>query len=231
MTTIVLLHGLGAHGFTLKQLKKHLHNEFPHHYIITASTRTLFSSFDRIVERLYNQISKKINKTDDIILIGHSLGGLVARQLSVMFDTRVKGIISLGSPHTGAILADKLIEMFPLIKKLSPITSELTVKAQRLDHIREQVPHFHIIGNRKLNAVNPINFFTCWLLRDQINHDGVVQWSMDYIIKCRVDGIRIVDEDHISMIYSKNVFNTICDFIKQIGEYHEFKTPARQHSY
>ena len=50
---------------------------------------------------------------------------------------------------------------------------------------------------------------------------------MDYIVKCRVDGIRIVDEDHISMIYSKNVFNTICDFIKQIGEYHEFKTPSQ----
>ena len=147
MKTIVLLHGLGAHGLTLRPMQNFLRKAFPHFNIVSVSSSTFFNTFRSIVKDVVSEILYQTPPNHNIIIIGHSLGGIVARQISVLLGKRVEGIISIGSPHAGAILADRVIRILPFVQHLSPITKELTVESKTFYNIEENVPHFHILAN------------------------------------------------------------------------------------
>ncbi len=44
----------------------------------------------------------------DMILIGHSMGGIVAREIEYNHRSNVKGIITIGTPHEGAMVLNEL---------------------------------------------------------------------------------------------------------------------------
>ena len=52
----------------------------------------------------YENLSSKSN----VILIGHSLGGLVAREIEAKHTGNIKGIITIGTPHQGAPIENGL---------------------------------------------------------------------------------------------------------------------------
>ena len=78
------------------------------------------------VENISNQVWGKIenSKKNNMILIGHSLGGIVAREMEGNHRANVKGIITIGTPHHGAqienetasgalrTMASKIVNMF-----------------------------------------------------------------------------------------------------------------------
>jgi len=73
------------------------------------STRVGYScnnSINNIANRIWtnNYLSYKSN----IILIGHSLGGLVAREIESKRYSNVKGIITIGTPHQGAYVENAI---------------------------------------------------------------------------------------------------------------------------
>lgn len=62
-------------------------------------------SVNQIVADFDNYISTVADGDDEIVVVGHSLGGLVARiwYQQNLVDTRIKNVISLGSPHRGSV--------------------------------------------------------------------------------------------------------------------------------
>jgi len=56
------------------------------------------------VQGISNQVWGQIenSKKNNMILIGHSLGGIVAREMEYNYKSSVKGIITIGTPHQGA---------------------------------------------------------------------------------------------------------------------------------
>lgn len=64
------------------------------------------ASTDRIEAQTRALLSRLSTKTGDRpLLIGHSQGGLVARRLGQLAPERVSGVITIGTPHLGSILA------------------------------------------------------------------------------------------------------------------------------
>jgi len=63
-------------------------------------------SITSIAGTVWNENDNQFNQ--NTILIGHSMGGLVARELERNHSTKIKGIITLGTPHQGAHVAKEL---------------------------------------------------------------------------------------------------------------------------
>ena len=61
--------------------------------------------------------------SEGIILIGHSRGGLVARKYLASGDERVRGLITLATPHRGSRMAQWAGYLSPLASLLNPFLS------------------------------------------------------------------------------------------------------------
>jgi pimeloyl-ACP methyl ester carboxylesterase len=106
MKTVILVHGLHMHSihffFMKKELKKDKNLEikcFDYHSVL----------FKEVILDKLNVLVESIPKEHDIVLIGHSLGGLVSRlYLSKFKPQRNIKLITLGSPHRGSLVAKRI---------------------------------------------------------------------------------------------------------------------------
>lgn len=96
----IWLHGLeGEKGLNTWDIYQQLLTK-DNGYVFEYSSN---KSIPGIAENIYaNQLSL-IEGNDNLILIGHSMGGLVARSLQLL-SPRVKGVITVGTPNSGSIL-------------------------------------------------------------------------------------------------------------------------------
>ena len=118
----LLIHGLFSGAHTWKKSIERLVNHFNLEYggdindekAVTADFYTInFSknydlSYRQQAEELQSaiKIMKKLNGTNKVILIGHSMGGLAARAYIQLLDSKdVYLLITLGTPHYGSPLA------------------------------------------------------------------------------------------------------------------------------
>ena len=96
----VWLHGLEGHkGLNTWDIyKQHLtqNNGYIFEYLSN-------NSITGIAQDMYYKQIKPIEGNDNIILIGHSMGGLVARSIQLM-SPGVKGIITVGAANSGSVL-------------------------------------------------------------------------------------------------------------------------------
>ncbi len=78
----------------------------------TYAYPSFFRSFEAIVEGLVQAVQRAADSspTGTVLLVGHSLGGLVVRAACVReaLCGRVAGIVTLGAPHQGSTLAGLL---------------------------------------------------------------------------------------------------------------------------
>ena len=107
-TPIILLHGLGGligNNFTklsLYPLKKYLEfYKYNNVHIISYPSDEL--TIEKSIEFVSNEISNIINKEQDIIIIGQSMGGVIGFNMHIM-GWKICLAISIGSPLHGARL-------------------------------------------------------------------------------------------------------------------------------
>ncbi len=103
-----------------------------------------------IVTKLDDFVNAKVNDEEKVDLVGHSLGGLVARVWSQdnMSDTRLGKVVSLGSPHYGVVRAYDIWNGAKILDGagVGPIALNVLVQLQkggfsnRLEVIRNLVP-------------------------------------------------------------------------------------------
>lgn len=111
-TPIFLLHGLGAHPITLLPLELYLNfRGWKNTYKLSYPVDTLL--FDDCVDYIDREMQKFVEKRDEVILIGQSMGGVVANNLHKK-GWEIKHAIYIGSPLHGANLLNQLEKILPI---------------------------------------------------------------------------------------------------------------------
>lgn len=110
MTTIVFIHGHGASGnsfnYIHSELREALDNNLKWKYFDYDSSE----GFDNNLQRLNKAL---LFTLDDIILVGHSLGGLYGLHAANCLRDKVKALVTIATPFGGSDAAKMLGIMFP----------------------------------------------------------------------------------------------------------------------
>lgn len=100
---IVCIHGLNSHTLSFFPLKKYLEfNGYTN--IICISYNSSNNILEKMLEEVDDNMKKIINIDKEIIVIGQSLGGLIANRLHQK-NWKIKKSIYIGSPLNGSRLA------------------------------------------------------------------------------------------------------------------------------
>ncbi len=117
---VVLLHGLVDNRSVFVLLRRALgrgrHVEALNYSLLTCDLRTAARQLARHVEDVCARTGHR-----QVDLVGHSLGGLVARYYVQRLggDERVRTVVTLGTPHSGTA-AVPLAGLHPLVRQMRP---------------------------------------------------------------------------------------------------------------
>ena len=114
--SLLWMHGLNGEvgGAKLQEY----HNQIPQRYSVQKSyspssgVRTRKVGVQRVADDIYDKASRRFGKNDKLIYVGHSMGGLIGKELDIRGQRReakgmkFHGIITLGSPLSGAKVAN-----------------------------------------------------------------------------------------------------------------------------
>ncbi len=103
---LLLIHGYGCSRAAWWWLRRRL--EEAGWTVATISLEPIYTSIENYVEPVSQRIDEVLAKTNaqQVILIGHSMGGLVARAYLRRYGAaKVDRLITLGTPHSGSQLA------------------------------------------------------------------------------------------------------------------------------
>lgn len=214
MRYIILLHGFGSNTILMQPVENYLNSYHPSYIILNNHFNSIFSTIPNIIKSLYKKLSKQLINPMEIIFIGHSLGGIIALELSELFNFNECKIecITLGTPYKGAYLANFFTQNIPILPKISPILRNLSRKGNFTPSITK-IKHHIIIGERRLNYKNPVSWVTFIILRRYDSHDGVVELGKTDFDHIYNKQLYYVDVDHIDMIFNVTIFNLISNII------------------
>ncbi|KUH38003.1 esterase/lipase family protein [Streptomyces changanensis] len=119
---VLLLHGLSDNRSAFVVLRRALVRDGTrrvvavNHSPLTRDLRAAARRLDRHVEEVCERTGR-----DQVDLVGHSLGGLVARYYVQRLggDRRVRTVVTLGTPHSGTA-AVPLAGVHPLVRQMRP---------------------------------------------------------------------------------------------------------------
>ena len=216
MKHVVLLHGLGSHGITMSFLKAYI-NIFSDYQTHVFSYYSITSDIYQILDHLEGLFNSNFSYHDDICIIGHSLGGVLAAKLasSKRIYCKVSQIITLGSPHSGAILANKISTKIPFITKIFPIVEELSYGSALLKYsIIGKCKVGVIVGNKHKSYWNPLIILGRMILGDNFIHDGVVRLSENENDTLCISDYACLHVDHVNLLWSSKVASMCLNFIE-----------------
>lgn len=150
MKTVILLHGLHMHSihffFMKKELKKDKNLDvrgFDYHSVLFKES---------ILDNL-NKLVDSIPQENEIVLVGHSLGGLVSRlYLSKFKPQRNIKLITLGSPHRGSLVAKRINNT--ILKPLLGKSTQVGFLLKELPQWDNSYPLISIAGVKNIGVVN-----------------------------------------------------------------------------
>ncbi len=192
-TPIILVHGYMHRSFVWFYHAKKL-NQNGFGPVFSIDLKKPFSSIKDHAYKLQKKIIEvnKLTNTSQVILIGHSMGGLVASYyaLNLAKENSVKDVITIASPLQGTHLAIfGLGKCAKEMRRSSKFVEDLTGKI-----LNEKNINFYHIATKTDQLVHP---FTSSLVGDN--------FEKQYVL----DGI-----GHASLLYSKKVSDKIINWIK-----------------
>ena len=121
-TPILLIHGSGANQRQWEVFRQFLKSKNSGHvFSVALNKKALVNDRKTVKEYAEDTIAKKVHEIkkmyldanynlDEMIIIGHSMGGLIAAEYAVNYatDVKIKNIITLNAPWYGSWVAEKL---------------------------------------------------------------------------------------------------------------------------
>ena len=102
---IVLIHGLGRTSASLSRLARRL--EASGHPALKVDYKSRRYDLDECAKRITPTLVRYAERVGpDLALVGHSMGGLVARILAARGEVPVRSIVMLAPPNSGSEVAD-----------------------------------------------------------------------------------------------------------------------------
>lgn len=119
---VVLLHGFVDNRSVFVLLRRSLvrhgrnHPESLNYSLLTCDIRAAAELLGRHIEEICVRTGHR-----EVDIVGHSLGGLIARYYVQRMggDTRVRTLVTLGTPHAGTQVA-QLLSALPLVRQMLP---------------------------------------------------------------------------------------------------------------
>jgi pimeloyl-ACP methyl ester carboxylesterase len=134
---------------------------------------------------------------EPFIVIGHSLGGMVALHMSQ--DTNCKGIITLASPLAGLDL--NLIQMYLSRSSLISVVGKNSRQVREMQELRyEHIPVLHLIASRGYNP---------FIYED---NDGVLPLKVQTGWSC--GEVCEISANHYEILQSDATVSAVTNFIK-----------------
>ncbi len=215
MEHVILLHGLGGHGMTMSVIQKHITSK-TNLTVHNWSYFSIFSSIKEIVDYISNRIEATFTSSDIINIVGHSLGGLIARGVIDKLDGKFtfNKVITIGTPHSGAVLANRILKFAPVVGEVSPIVVDLSRNSRTISthpSFPTNIKHGAIVGIKKMNFYNPLLILSFVMMIGVKVSDGVVE-ATSAKDEPYTD-MMVTREDHLSVLYSSNVMDGIINFL------------------
>jgi Lysophospholipase len=82
-------------------------------YLFDYDTRKYSSE---TLQNLHQLISKV--EESEVYLVGHSMGGLVARNYIHQYENNIKGLVTIATPHNQSICAHNATKRFKIFSEL-----------------------------------------------------------------------------------------------------------------
>lgn len=103
---VVCLHGLYHNAAAFLALRPVL-ARYGMRRVLCLTYRCRGTAFEDVARDLADRLRRSLPADAPLLLVGHSLGGLLARRLAAMPDIarRVRAVVTLGAPHHGSELA------------------------------------------------------------------------------------------------------------------------------
>lgn len=105
-TPIVLVHGFYSNAAFWHPMKPML-RAAGWNNLFSLNLEPLFTGIDEYARQLEQRVEQACARcgTESVIVVAHSMGGLVARACARRSPGRIRHVVCLGSPHQGTVLA------------------------------------------------------------------------------------------------------------------------------
>ncbi len=197
---VVLIHGLLARAYVMRYIQNKMIKEGYVVYLFDYDTRKYSSE---TLQNLHQLISKV--EESEVYLVGHSMGGLVARNYIHQYENNIKGLVTIATPHNQSICAHNATKRFKNFLGTSG-QSGLTVD---IPSWNSKTTIGCIAGKSK--AILYRNFFLIFHKSDN-ESDGTVYLNEAILSNCN-DSI-IVEGSHTALLFNNEVINQCIHFIE-----------------
>jgi predicted alpha/beta hydrolase family esterase len=157
--------------------------------------KSYFDSIDQHTKNLNDEIKKILQGTDvkKIILIGHSMGGLVALNYALQNQEKkslIKDVITIASPFQGTKIAH--MGFGKCAKDMYPDSLCL----QSINESAKNNPNFRI-------------------LQIGLKHDLIVPYQSAFLQDISIENTRTIENvGHVEVLMSEEMINALIDYIK-----------------
>ena len=194
-TPVLLIHGLACNRGNWFWFRRRLEEKGL--VVFTVDVTPPFARIDDFAPQAARAVDEILAATgaDRVILIGHSMGGLVARAYLDQFgDGKVAHVITLGSPHQGTWMTRFA---------LGPNLRNMDLNSRWLAGLREREAQ---------RAPQPYTGFTCVYTL----HDNLVTPQKNATLP-GAEVIRLSGVGHLSMALSRPVFERVAAVLARVA--------------
>ena len=202
---VILLHGLGLSSFTLRYIELGLARQGYETCNIDYPSREYgIESLIAIVLKVLDE--HDISSYEKVHIVGHSLGGIIARYLALTMPEKIEKCIALGSPNNGSSLAQWLSQFYLIRRYFGPALYDLLPSSSFLSRLVSLPDEYHVIVGTRSKWT-----FFGWFFEER--SDGTV--SVSEVVPEYIDmkDVRYFDVSHASMLFSADVRKEIIEFL------------------
>ena len=114
-STTLFIHGLGSSSCFYKAITPTLSSAT--RCIALDTPGSGLSSIGTTEQSIESIAKDALHVNEKVIVVGHSMGGIVASELAASFPDRVKGVVLIGPVHPTPALADAFDKRIEAVKK------------------------------------------------------------------------------------------------------------------